>query len=934
MARKTRWALLIGVCLLLTALAGTPAWAVTEKPHVTQQPRSLTVEEGQNATFEAAGAGTPTPTIQWQRSADGGETFADIPNAHNSHFTVTGARASESGDEFRAEFTNSAGKAASEAATLTVQKQPTITKQPTSVAVEEGQTATFEAVAGGVPTPTVQWELSTDSGASWAPVEGASTDKLTIASAKIAENGDEYRAVFTNVAGRATSQLATLTVANRPVVTAQPVNLTVEVDQSASFEATASGFPAPSVQWEVSSNGGSSFSPLSGASADQLTIPEAKASENGEELRAVFTNSAGKATSEVAILTVALHHFRVLGWGQNSFGQLGDESFSQADLPVAATGLNFVTSVAAGRRHSLALLTNGTVVAWGDGASGQLGDGEELSSDRAVPVEGLTDVKAIAAGENFSLALLENGTVMAWGGNESGQLGDGTTSFSDVPVAVNGLSGVSAIAAGGEHALALLEKGTVMAWGNDEHGQLGDGGEANKDTPVAVKDLTGVSAIAAGSEHSLAVLAKGTVEAWGSDESGQLGNSKVTEGGEEELEEHGSEGERTSDVPVEVTDVSGATAVAAGAQHSLALLEDGTVMAWGEDESGQLGNGKLTHSQELPSAVHGLSGVSAIAAGGAHSMALLTNGTVMTWGEDKFGELGDGAAGEPSDVPVMVSGLGEAVGIAAGGDHDLVYSEPLSAVTAVDPDEGATAGGTQVTITGTNLTGATAVHFGANAATSFTVHAASSITAVAPAGALGAVNVTVTTAAGISPTTSADRFIYVAAPTVKSLAPKSGPGAGGSTVTITGKNLENASAVRFGGQPAASFTVKSATSITAVSPAGAGTVDVTVTTPGGTSATAKGDQFEYVPAVEAVSPGEGPTAGGTQVTITGSGFATGAGATTFKFGAKAASEVQCASTHECTAIAPAAKKAGTVQVVALVGKGKSASSAGDRFNYE
>jgi alpha-tubulin suppressor-like RCC1 family protein len=932
MARKTKWALLIGVCLLLTALAGTPAWAVTEKPHVTQQPVSLTVEEGQNATFEAAGAGTPTPTIQWQRSTDGGETFADIPNAHNSHFTVTGARAVESGDEFRAEFTNSVGKAASEAATLTVHKQPTITKQPVSVAVEEGQTATFEAAAGGAPTPTVQWERSIDSGASWSPVEGASTDKLTIASATVAENGNEYRAVFTNVAGQAISQLATLTVANRPVVTAQPVNLTVEVGQSASFEATASGFPAPSVQWEVSSNGGSSFSPLSGATADRLTIPEAKASENGEELRAVFTNSAGRATSEVAILTVALHHFRVLGWGQNSFGQLGDESFSQADLPVAATGLNFVTSVAAGRRHSLALLTDGTVVAWGDGASGQLGDGEELSSDRAVPVEGLTDVKAIAAGENFSLALLENGTVMAWGANESGQLGDGSTAFSDVPVPVDGLSGVSAIAAGGEHALALLEKGTVVAWGNDEHGQLGDGGEANRDTPVAVKDLAGVTGIAAGSEHSLAVLAKGTVESWGSDESGQLGNAKVSESGEEE--EGGNEGERTSDVPVEVTGVSGAKAVAAGAQHSLALLEDGTVMAWGEDESGQLGNGRLAHDQELPSAVHGLSGVSAIAAGGAHSMALLTNGSVMTWGEDKFGELGDGGAGEPSDVPVMVSGLGEVVGIAAGGDHDLVYSEPLSAVTAVDPDEGATAGGTQVTITGTDFTGATAVHFGANAATSFTVHAASSITAVAPAGALGAVNVTVTTAAGISPITSADRFVYVAAPTVKSLAHKSGPGAGGSTVTITGKNLENASAVHFGGQQAERFTVVSATSITAVAPAGAGTVDVTVTTPGGTSATAKGDQFEYVPAVESVSPGEGPTAGGTQVTITGAGFATGAGATTFKFGTKAASEVQCASTHECTAIAPAAKKAGAVQVVAQVGKGKSATSAGDRFDYE
>ncbi|HTU78472.1 MAG TPA: IPT/TIG domain-containing protein [Solirubrobacteraceae bacterium] len=950
MARKAVRAIVISGALLASVASSTVASArevgsalpaVSQAPKVTQQPLAASVEEGQSASFEAAASGTPAPTVQWQRSTDGGSTWSDITHATGDQLTIASAKTSESGDEFRAVFTNSAGKAASEAAALTVTKPPAVTKQPADASVEEGQSASFEAAATGSPAPSVQWELSTDAGATWSPVEGAGADRLTVASAKTSEDGDQYRAVFTNAAGQAISDSATLTVHDKPVVTEQPASLTVEVGQSASFEAAASGFPAPTVQWEVSSNGGASFSPVPGASSERLTIAEAAASESGDLYRAAFTNAAGTARSEAATLTVATHHYRVLDWGQNLFGQLGDASFAQSDLPVPARGLNFVTAIAAGARHSLALLSDGTVVAWGDGVSGQLGDGENASSDVPVAVEELTGVKAIAAGEDFSLALLENGTVMAWGANESGQLGDASFTESNVPVPVKGLSGVTAIAAGGEHALALLGKGTVEAWGNDEQGQLGDADHTNKDVPVAVKGLTDVTAIAAGGEHSLALTGKATVMAWGSDEFGQLGNSKVGGHGGEEEEEGGEEGEGGegpgpgSDVPVSVDGVSGATAVAAGAHHSLALLAGGTVMAWGEDAFGQLGNGKETLSDETPAAVGGLTGATAISAGGEGSMALLSDGTIATWGEDRYGELGDGSAGEPSDVPVSVSGLSEAVAIAAGGWHDLALSEPLPAITAVYPDAGPTAGGTSVTITGSNLEGATAVHFGANAAAGFTVNSASSITAVEPAGSVGTVAVTVSTPAGISPTGSADRFTYVAAPTVKSLSSTGGAGSGHTKVTIKGANLDAATAVTFGTSAAESFEVNSDTSITAVSPPGAGTVYVTVTTAGGTSKATKKDRFAYKPQVEGVEPDGGALAGGEIVTITGAGFAPGTSATVFKFAAKTASGVECSSTKACIAKAPAGAKAGTVQVIAKVGKLQSAANPpADQFTYE
>jgi IPT/TIG domain len=176
--------------------------------------------------------------------------------------------------------------------------------------------------------------------------------------------------------------------------------------------------------------------------------------------------------------------------------------------------------------------------------------------------------------------------------------------------------------------------------------------------------------------------------------------------------------------------------------------------------------------------------------------------------------------------------------------------------------------------------------------------------------------------------------LAVGAPSVSKLKPKTGPATGGTSVTIAGSGFAGASAVHFGAA-AASFTVNSGSSITAVAPPGtAGSADVTVTGPGGTSATSSADVFKYKsPTVTGVSPHTGSKAGGTSVTISGSGFALGAG-TEFKFGKVAASGVNCSSTSTCTATAPAAAKAGAVDVIAAVGKAKSKKSPpGDRFTY-
>jgi alpha-tubulin suppressor-like RCC1 family protein len=219
-------------------------------------------------------------------------------------------------------------------------------------------------------------------------------------------------------------------------------------------------------------------------------------------------------------------------------------------------------------------------------------------------------------------------------------------------VPVPGLHGVTAVSSGVGFYLALLRNGQVYAWGNNYDGQLGDGSTANSATPVRVSGLAGVRAVSAGGFFSLALLANGTVVAWGRNNAGQLGDGTLTD----------------STVPVPVGHLSGVAAISAGLSHSLALLANGTVMAWGDGENGELGNGQIDILSDVPVPVKGLGSVTAVAAGGSHSLALLRDGTVLSWGSNTSGQLGTGSL-DPlmSDVPVAVRALGGVTAISAGG---------------------------------------------------------------------------------------------------------------------------------------------------------------------------------------------------------------------------------------------------------------------------
>ncbi|TDC76086.1 chromosome condensation regulator RCC1 [Actinomadura sp. 7K507] len=387
--------------------------------------------------------------------------------------------------------------------------------------------------------------------------------------------------------------------------------------------------------------------------------------------------------------------------GLNTDGQLGrpGPSIDPRLAPVTGTGgegrLGRVHAVAGGGRHSLAIVGGGEVVAWGAGDHGQLGDG--TTRDRRVPVpvrapDGdpgrLDDAVAVSANNDFSMALRRDGTVVTWGEGSSGQRGTGERTAPRVPTTVKApdgrgpLTGVTAIAADGHTELALRRDGQVFAWGANDYGMVGDGTRTDRSLPVPVRGLngsghlSGAVRIAVAGQHGLALLRDGRVASWGHNDLGQLGD--------------GSRRDRLTPALVSGVrgkgDLTGVAAIAAAEKHNYALRKDGTVVAWGNNTAGQLGDGTL-ELRTSPRVVVGpdadakkLSGVAKVFAGEAYGAVILDDGTTLTWGAGGSGQLGSGKKG-PRSRPGTVTAAGgtapgEALSVGAGERHLILLASP------------------------------------------------------------------------------------------------------------------------------------------------------------------------------------------------------------------------------------------------------------------
>jgi hypothetical protein len=297
------------------SLGSTPTTAATltvqTLPAVTTQPSAQTATAGTTATFTAAASGSPTPTVQWQVSTDGGVTWTNISGATSTTLTVNNVLPSQDGNKYQAVFTNAAGTVTTSAAVLTVLYAPIVVTNPSNLTVTAGQTAKFAATANADPTATVQWQVSSNGGVTWtnltdgANVSGSTSTVLTLSNVSFSLNDDEYEAVFSNGIGTpTTTTAATLTVYTPPAVTANPSGETASVGSTAFFTAAASGNPAPTVQWQLSTDGGQIFGNISGATSPTLQLTNVQEYQNGYEYQAVFSNVVGTVTTSAATLTV------------------------------------------------------------------------------------------------------------------------------------------------------------------------------------------------------------------------------------------------------------------------------------------------------------------------------------------------------------------------------------------------------------------------------------------------------------------------------------------------------------------------------------------------------------------------------------------------------------------------------------------------------
>jgi alpha-tubulin suppressor-like RCC1 family protein len=318
-------------------------------------------------------------------------------------------------------------------------------------------------------------------------------------------------------------------------------------------------------------------------------------------------------------------------WGADQAGQLGDaKAVDRAQSrPIQAEVR--ASAIAAGEAHSCAL--DGTTVwCWGRGADGQLGSGS-LADKSPTPVATLPAVTAVSAGGSHTCTIAAE-RVRCFGANGSGQLGDGTTTNRSEPAAAPlgaDPATPARIAAGGAHTCAVDTDGHVWCWGNGEEGAVGDGSGMDRPAPVALRlgsDGATAQAIAAGGAHTCAVTTAGQLYCWGRGDEGQLGAGDTVDALD----------------PTLVPAISGVVDVAAGGAHTCAIVgTERAVWCWGDNDSGQLGNGMTeVGPTETPTPVAGLTGVQALSAGAAHTCALRSDRTVWCWGTDSSGQLGDG----------------------------------------------------------------------------------------------------------------------------------------------------------------------------------------------------------------------------------------------------------------------------------------------------
>ncbi|MES2812342.1 MAG: T9SS type A sorting domain-containing protein [Bacteroidota bacterium] len=319
-------------------------------------------------------------------------------------------------------------------------------------------------------------------------------------------------------------------------------------------------------------------------------------------------------------------------WGKNDTGQLGMGDITIRTVPTqvgTASDWKFINS---GYGSSFAIKTDGTLWAWGNNEFGKIGDGTQ--TNKLSPIQIGTDTNWVSVdSKNHTVAIKTDGTLWTWGVNSSGEMGDGTQSGSVyrlVPGQVGTETDWKDANAGANYTIALKANGTIWAWGHGSAGSLGNGGYGNSYVPVLSGFDEDWEKISTGNGHTLAIKTDGTLWAWGQRNYGQVGNGtySATTG---------------INAPVQIGIAKGWANVSAGTSHSLAVKENGTLWAWGNNSSRQLGDGTTVSYRSAPVQIGTDTNWAQGFSRGQTSVVLKTDGSLSAWGFNGSGQLGDGS---------------------------------------------------------------------------------------------------------------------------------------------------------------------------------------------------------------------------------------------------------------------------------------------------
>ena len=678
-------------------------------PGIVTPPQSLSVTQGNSATFSVVASGTPALSYQWRFNATN-----NIAGAAGSVYTKSSAGPADAGS-YSVMITNAFGQTNSQNAVLTVLVPAEVAVSPTDVTTGLGLNPTFTCTATGTLPLSYQWQFNGTN------LAGATGSGLTVTNVQAADVG-AYTVTVSNSYGTDVSDRAFLTLQD-PFIAGQPQSQSVSAGGTASFAVGAAGTLPLSYQWlkegQPLTDGGN----ISGTRGASLTVSNAQSGNMGN-YSVVVSNSQGWLASSNAtlsglfpptmlsqpasqtVLAGSVVSFTVGAFGlgtftyqwqhagtnlveggklsgtatvsltvsnvqatemgnysvvvSNAYGSVtsasallglwplavwGRNDYNQANIPGA---LSNIVAIAGGLYHTLVSRADGTVAAWGAGTTN---NGVPSGQYGQVMVPGgLSNVVALAGGYYHSLTLRADGTMVAWG---AGLTNTGANPHYGQSIIPSGLSNVTATAAGGYHSLALKADGTVAAWGA---GTNNTGSSPSYGQAMVPAGLSNVVAIAGGGYHSLALKADGTVVAWGAGTS-NTGSSP----------NYGQ-----AIVPDGLTNV---VAIAGGSYHSLAVKADGTVVAWGAGTNSTGSNPNYGQAM-VPG---GLSNVVAIAAGRYQSLALKTDGTTLGWGDNSYG-LTNTLIGAANGMAIAGSGYHNLV--LEGDGHPCITAQPFSQTVA------------------------------------------------------------------------------------------------------------------------------------------------------------------------------------------------------------------------------------------------------------